>query len=112
MKKIEAIVRSSKFEAIKDALLASGFRGMTVCQVQGCGKQHGWKEYYRGSEVIVNMVPKLALSLVVEDDQVESIIDTICRVARTGDVGDGKIFVSPIEEAVRIRTGERGSAAL
>lgn len=112
MKKIEAIVRPAKLEELKDELLAAGLKGMTVSQVKGCGKQHGWKEYYRGSEVIVNMVPKVMVSMVVEDDRVEAMVEAVCRVARTGDVGDGKIFVTPVEEAIRIRTGERGAAAV
>lgn len=112
MKKIEAIIRPAKLEELKDELLAAGLKGMTVAQVKGCGKQHGWKEYYRGSEVIVNMVPKVMVSMVVEDDRVDAMVEAVCRVARTGDVGDGKIFVMPVEEAIRIRTGERGAAAV
>lgn len=112
MKKIEAVIRPTKLEELKDALLAAGLKGMTVAQVQGCGKQHGWKEYYRGSEVIVNMLPKVLVTVVVDGSQVDDMIEAICAVARTGEVGDGKIFVSPVEEVVRIRTGERGSAAV
>lgn len=112
MKKVDAIVRPSKLEDLKDEFLAAGLRGMTVAQVQGCGKQRGWKEYYRGSEVVVNTLPKIMVTMIVEDDQVEDVIEMICRAARTGDVGDGKIFVTPVDEVVRIRTGERGSAAL
>lgn len=97
MKKIEAIVRPAKLEALKDAFLEAGIKGMTISQVQGCGNQHGWKEYYRGSEVIVNMLPKIMLTVVVEDDKVDSTVELICNTARTGEVGDGKIFVSPIE---------------
>lgn len=112
MKKIEAIVRPAKLEPLKEAFVEAGIKGLTVSQVQGCGNQHGWKEYYRGSEVLVNMVPKVMLTVVVDDAKVGETIDLICNVARTGDVGDGKIFVSPVEEVVRIRTGERGAAAL
>lgn len=112
MKKIEAIVRPAKLEALKDAFLEAGLKGMTISQVQGCGNQHGWKEYYRGSEVIVNMLPKILISIVVDDAKVDSTIDLICATARTGEVGDGKIFVSAVEEVVRIRTGERGPEAL
>ena len=112
MKRIDCIIRPAKLEAMKDALLEAGFSGMTIEQVQGCGNQHGWKEYYRGSEVIVNMLPKVKVSLVVADAQVEGIIEAVCNVARTGQVGDGKIFVTPVEEVVRIRTGERGPAAV
>lgn len=112
MKKIEAIVRPAKLEALKDAFLEAGIKGMTISQVQGCGNQHGWKEYYRGSEVIVNMLPKTMLTVVVEDDKVNSTVELICNTARTGEVGDGKIFVSPVEQVVRIRTGESGEGAV
>lgn len=112
MKKIEAIVRPAKLEALKDAFLEAGIKGMTICQVQGCGNQHGWKEYYRGSEVIVNMLPKILLTVVVEDDKVDSTAKLICDTARTGEVGDGKIFVSPVEQVIRIRTGESGVEAV
>lgn len=112
MKKIEAIIRPAKLEALKEALLEQGMKGMTLSQVQGCGNSHGWKEYYRGSEVLVNMLPKVKVEMVVEDDKVESVIDLVCKIARTGEVGDGKIFISPIEECIRIRTGERGVKAL
>ena len=83
MKKIEAIVRPAKLEALKDAFLEAGIKGMTISQVQGCGNQHGWKEYYRGSEVIVNMLPKIMLTVVVEDDKVNSTVELICNTART-----------------------------
>lgn len=112
MKKIEAIVRPTKLEALKDAFLEAGITGLTISQVQGCGNQHGWKEYYRGSEVIVNMLPKILLTVVVEDDKVDSTVELICETARTGEVGDGKIFVSPVEQVIRIRTGESGEAAV
>ena len=112
MKKIEAIVRPSKLEALKEAFLSAGMAGMTINQVQGCGNQHGWKEYYRGSEVLVNMVPKIEVTVVVDDGKVDETVKLICEVARTGQVGDGKIFVSPVEEVVRIRTGERGTDAI
>ena len=112
MKKIEAIVRPAKLEALKDAFLEAGIKGMTISQVQGCGNQHGWKEYYRGSEVIVNMLPKIMLTVVVEDDKVDATVKLICDTARTGEVGDGKIFVSPVEQVIRIRTGESGVEAV
>ena len=112
MKKIEAIVRPAKLEALKDAFLEAGIKGLTISQVQGCGNQHGWKEYYRGSEVIVNMLPKILLTVVVEDDKVDPTVELICDTARTGEVGDGKIFVSPVEQVIRIRTGESGEAAV
>ena len=112
MKKIEAIVRPTKLEALKEALLSAGLKGMTIFQVKECGKQNGWKEYYRGSEVLVNMLPKVMVSVVVDDAQVEEMVEAICRIARTGEVGDGKIFIFPVEDVVRIRTGERGTAAV
>ena len=112
MKKVEAVIRPAKLEALKEALLAEGMRGMTISQVQGCGNSHGWKEYYRGNEVLVNVLPKVKIELVVEDDKAENVVKLICNTARTGEVGDGKIFVSPVEECIRIRTGERGVEAL
>ena len=112
MKKITAIVRLEKLESLKDALFAAKVSGMTISQVQGCGSQHGWKEYYRGTEVLLNMVPKVKFEVVVEDDAVDALVDTIVGAARTGEVGDGKIFVAPVEEVVRIRTGERGASAV
>jgi nitrogen regulatory protein P-II 1 len=112
MKRVSAIVRPEKLEELKDVINAAGLNGMTVYQVQGCGNQRGWKEYVRGTEVMLNMIPKVKVELVVNDDQVEPLIDLICKVARTGEVGDGKIFVYPVEECVRIRTGERGEKAV
>ena len=112
MKKIEAIIRPSKLEELKEALAKIDVDGITIEQVQGCGKQHGWTEYYRGSEVLINTLPKIRFSMVVDDSRQEEIIGLICRIARTGEVGDGKIFVSEISDCVRIRTGERGVSAL
>lgn len=112
MKRVIAIVRPEKLEPLKDALFEAGINGMTITQVQGCGSQHGWKEYFRGTEVMLNMIPKVRFELVVEDDQCDATIDLICETARTGEVGDGKIFVSPIERVVRIRTGETDSDAV
>ena len=112
MKRITAIVRPEKFEELKDALFAAHVSGMTVSQVQGCGSQHGWKEYYRGTEVLLNMIPKIKFELVVADEKVEELIDLICKTAATGNVGDGKVFVTPVEEVVRIRTGEKGESAI
>ena len=112
MKKITAIVRPEKLEPLKEALFAAQVGGMTISQVQGCGSQHGWKEYYRGTEVLLNMIPKVKFELVAADDQVQSLVDLIRATARTGEVGDGKIFVSEIEDAIRIRTGERGDKVL
>lgn len=112
MKKITAIVRPEKLEPLKDALFAVKVSGMTISQVQGCGSQHGWKEYYRGTEVLLNMVPKVKFEIICDDAQVDALIDVIANTARTGNVGDGKIFVFPVDEVVRIRTGERGDAAV
>ena len=112
MKKITAIVRSEKLEVLKEALFAADVHGMTIRQVQGCGTQHGWKEYVRGNEVLLNTIPKVQFDLICDDDQVESIAEVICNAAYTGEVGDGKIWVTPVEEVIRIHTRERGSAAL
>lgn len=112
MKKITAIVRPEKMEEMKEALFRANVSGMTIMQVNGCGNQHGWSEYYRGTEVLLNMVPKVQFDLVVDDAQVDSLVDLFLETAKTGEVGDGKIFVLPVEEVVRIRTGERGSSAV
>ncbi len=112
MKRIVAIVRPEKLEPLKEALFAAKVGGMTISQVNGCGSQHGWKEYYRGTEVLLNMVPKVRFELVVGDDEVDGLAKVITETARTGNVGDGKIFVSPIDEVIRIRTDERGEAAV
>ena len=111
MKKITAIVRPEKLEPLKDALFEAKVSGMTISQVQGCGSQHGWKEYYRGTEVLLNMVPKVKFEIICDDAEVDALIDVISATARTGSVGDGKIFVFPVDEVVRIRTGERGDEA-
>ena len=111
MKKITAIVRAEKLEVLKDALFAADVRGMTINQVQGCGAQHGWKEYVRGNELLVNTIPKVQFTLICADEHVDGIVDIICNAARTGAVGDGKIWVEPVEEVIRIRTGEHGPAA-
>lgn len=112
MKRIVAIVRTEKLEPLKEALFNADIAGMTISQVMGCGNQHGWSEYYRGTEVLLNMVPKVKFELVVDDDRVQGLVDIICETARTGEVGDGKVFVSPVEEVVRIRTGEQGVEAI
>lgn len=112
MKRITAIVRPEKLEPLKDALFEAKVSGMTISQVQGCGSQHGWKEYYRGTEVMLNMIPKVKFELVVGDGEVEALVELIREVARTGEVGDGKIFISPVESVVRIRTGEVDGAAV
>ncbi len=112
MKRIIAIVRPEKLEPLKEALFSANVGGMTISQVSGCGNQHGWKEYYRGTEVLLNMVPKVKFEIVADDAEVERIVDVILETSRTGEVGDGKIFVSPVEEVVRIRTRERGDGAI
>ena len=112
MKRIIAIVRPEKLEPLKDALFDAGVSGMTVSQVNGCGKQKGWKEYYRGTEVLLNMVPKVKFEIVSDDDEVDGIVEVIQNAARTGEVGDGKIFISNVDEVIRIRTGERGTSAI
>ena len=112
MKRIIAIVMTEKLEPLKEALFKVDISGMTITQVMGCGNQHGWSEYYRGTEVLLNMVPKVRFELVVNDDRTQEIVDLICGTARTGEVGDGKVFVSAVEEVVRIRTGERGTSAI
>lgn len=112
MKRISAIVRPEKLEALKEALSAAKVNGMTISQVMGCGTQHGWKEYYRGTEVMLNTIPKIRFEIITEEERVNEIVDIICENARTGNVGDGKIFVTPVDEVVRIRTGERGNKAV
>ncbi len=112
MKKIVAIVRPEKMETLKDALFKAEISGMTISQVNGCGNQHGWKEYFRGTEVLLNMIPKVKFELVVDDAKVDNLVELICNTARTGEVGDGKIFVSPVEDVVRIRTAEHGVQAI
>lgn len=112
MKKIEAIIRPIKLEELKDALHKSNVNGLTISQVVGCGKQRGWTEYYRSNEVLINVLPKVEIKIIADDDKVEEIIELITSIARTGEVGDGKIFISNIEDCVRIRTGERGNKAL
>ena len=112
MKRISAIVRTSKLEALKEALFAAEVSGMTITQVMGCGNQHGWSEYYRGTEVLLNMIPKVKFELVVPDNKVNAIVELICNTAATGEVGDGKIFVSPVDDIIRIRTREHGEAAI
>ncbi|MGO2964185.1 MAG: P-II family nitrogen regulator [Carnobacterium maltaromaticum] len=113
MKKIEAIIRQEKLEDLKTALYTkASISGMTVAQVLGFGKQLGWTEYYRGNEVMINLVPKVEIKLVVASETVDQVIDIIVETCRTGDVGDGKIFVTALEDCVRIRTGERGIDAI
>ncbi len=112
MKKIEAIIRHIKLDDVKTALDEIGVRGMTVTDVKGAGKQKGYTEQWRGSKLAIFLNPKLELKIVVPDDRVAGVIDTIVQTARTGEIGDGKIFVTNVEEAVAIRSGARGRDAL
>jgi nitrogen regulatory protein P-II 1 len=111
-KKIEAIIRPEKLQDIKDTLASSNINGLSISEIMGCGSQKGWKEYVRGSEVEFNFLPKIKLEIVVQDEQTEMVIDKICSVAQTGEVGDGKIFITDVLDAVRIRTKERSELAL
>ncbi len=112
MKKIEAIIKPFKMEDVKDALAEIGIQGMTVAEVKGFGRQKGHTEIYRGSEYTVEFLPKVKFEIVVEDDMVQKAVDTIVQSAKTGKIGDGKVFVLPIEDAIRIRTEERGDGAI
>ena len=112
MKKIEAIIKPFKLDEVKDALAEVGIEGMTVSDVKGFGRTGGKKEVYRGAEYIVDFVPKTKLEIVVQDEQVRMVVEAIERAARTGKIGDGKVFVVPVEHAVRIRTGETGPEAV
>ncbi len=112
MKKIEAIIKPFKLEEVKDALGEVGIEGMTVTEVKGFGRQKGHTEIYRGSEYTVDFLPKIKLELVLPDSQVEMAVAAIVKTAKTGKIGDGKVFVSSIEDAVRIRTEERGELAV
>jgi len=112
MKKIEAIIKPFKLEDVKEALSALGVEGMTVSEVKGFGRQKGHTEIYRGSEYTVDFLPKIKLEVVLADSMVSASVDAIVKAARTGKIGDGKVFVSPIENAVRIRTEETGEAAV
>jgi len=112
MKKIEAIVRHHKLEEVKDALSQTGVTGMTITEVRGFGRQKGHTEVYRGTEYTVDFVPKVKIEVVVDDAKLQPVINTIVKSAQTGQVGDGKIFVSDLTDAIRIRTSESGAAAL
>ena len=112
MKKIEAIIRPFKLDEVKIALVNAGVVGMTVSEVRGFGRQKGQTERYRGSEYTVEFLQKLKLEIVVEDDKANDVVDKIVAAARTGEIGDGKIFVSPVDEIIRIRTNEKGATAV
>ncbi|MCR4436566.1 MAG: P-II family nitrogen regulator [Clostridiales bacterium] len=112
MKKLEIIARPEKLEGLKEVFNKAETYGMTVSMVSGCGLQKGRKEVYRGTEYSINLLPKIKVEIVVKDEIVQSLIEKILQAVRTGEIGDGKIFIYPIEDAVRIRTGERGDKAI
>jgi len=112
MKRIEAIIKSFKLDEVKDRLFQIGARGMTVSEVRGFGRTGGKREVYRGSSYTVDFVPKVRIQIVADDEMVQPIIEAIVSAARTGEIGDGKIFVSPVADVIRIRTGERGPEAV
>ncbi len=112
MKKIEAIIKPFKLDDVREALSDIGVTGLTVSEVKGFGRQKGHTELYRGAEYVVDFLPKLKLEIVIADDQLDSCVQTIIKAANTGKIGDGKIFVLPVEEVIRIRTGEQGEDAV
>ncbi len=112
MKKIEAIIKPFKLDEVKTALIAAGVQGMTITEVRGHGRQKGHTEIYRGAEYNVDFLPKVKIEAVIEDNQLEAVIEAIETSARTGRIGDGKIFVLPVENVIRVRTGERGRDAI
>ncbi len=112
MKKIEAIIRPFKLDEVKEALIEEGIRGLTISEVRGYGRQKGHTETYRGSEYHIEFIPKIKIEVVIEDEKEDQVIDAIIRTASTGQVGDGKIFISNVEEVIRIRTEESGKEAL
>jgi len=112
LKKIEAIIKPFKMDDVKEALDEIGIRGMTTSEVKGYGRQKGHKEIYRGAEYAVDFIPKIKIEVVVEADQVDQVVEAIRQSANTGKIGDGKIFIIPVEEAMRVRTGERGADAI
>ncbi len=112
MKKIEAIIKPFKLDDVKEALNEMGIKGMTISEVKGYGRQKGHKEIYRGAEYVVDFIPKIKLEIIVEAELVEQVVECIRLAANTGKIGDGKIFVLPVEEVVRVRTGEKGTEAI
>ncbi|HOJ77455.1 MAG TPA: P-II family nitrogen regulator [Bacillota bacterium] len=112
MKKIEAIVRPSKLDAVKSALNIVGITGMTISEVKGCGHQKGHVEHYRGSEYVVNLLPKVKFEVVVKEQELDNAVEAIIDAARTGEIGDGKIFIYDVAEVIQVRTGERGRTAI
>jgi len=112
MKKIEAVIKPFKLDEVKEALHEVGVKGITVTEAKGFGRQKGHTELYRGAEYVVDFLPKVKLEIIIDDSQVERAVEAIMTAAKTGRIGDGKIFVSPVEEVIRIRTGERGTEAV
>lgn len=112
MKKIEAIIKPFKLDEVKEALHEVGLQGITVTEAKGFGRQKGHTELYRGAEYVVDFLPKVKIEIVLEDERVEAAVEAITQAARTGRIGDGKIFISSVEEVIRIRTGEKGSDAI
>lgn len=112
MKKVEAVFKPFKLDDVKEALNKIGIHGLTVVEVKGYGRQKGHTELYRGAEYVVDFIPKVKIEVVVAEDQVSAVVDAVASAAKTGRIGDGKIFISQVEEAIRIRTGERGEEAL
>lgn len=112
MKKIEAVIKPFKLDEVKDRLEETGVRGITITEVRGFGRQKGHAEIYRGAEYVVDFLPKIKVEIIAADSQVKSIVETIEKASKTGSIGDGKIFITPVEEVVRIRTGEKGEDAI
>ena len=112
MKKIEAVIKPFKLDEVKEALHEVGVKGITVTEAKGFGRQKGHTELYRGAEYVVDFLPKVKLEIIIDDGQVERVVEATMQAAKTGRIGDGKIFVSPVEEVIRIRTGERGPDAV
>ena len=112
MKKVEAIIKPFKLDEVKEALSGAGVQGITVSEVKGFGRQRGHTELYRGAEYVVDFLPKVKLEIIIKDDQLTEVVEAIGTAAKTGRIGDGKIFVTDVDEVIRIRTGERGESAL
>ncbi len=112
MKKIEAVIKPFKLDEVKEELYQAGIKGMTISEVKGHGRQKGHREVYRGAEYVVDFLPKLKLEIIVDAAHAEMVTDAIARTARTGKIGDGKIFILPVEQVIRVRTGERGKEAV
>ncbi len=112
MKKVEAIIKPFKLDDVKEALNEIGIQGMTITEVKGYGRQKGHKEIYRGAEYVVDFIPKIKIDIIVESERMEQVVETILKAAHTGKIGDGKIFITPIEQVFRVRTGETGLDAI